>query len=215
MTPDWITVALLVSFLSIVSLRLLFRSQFTAFSSLIVNNQYFATYGKDINNTTQRFSASLWLIRHLIMALAIFFVADYVFNVQIELVTLLRLGVFFTTLFGMKYFFEKVMVSILGAERIFQSYHFQKHALANYSAMFLLPFMVYISYAKWGVKFALFTMIAFFMMLIFIGLYILFKNHQKAIKGHLFYFILYLCALEIAPLVVLAKFLISNNKLII
>jgi hypothetical protein len=36
-----------------------------------------------------------------------------------------------------------------------------------------------------------------------VGLITLIKNHQKLITSHFFYFILYLCALEIAPLVII------------
>ncbi|MEM6541462.1 MAG: DUF4271 domain-containing protein, partial [Bacteroidota bacterium] len=54
-----------------------------------------------------------------------------------------------------------------------------------------------------------YTVILLILVINGIGLTNIFRNHQKLIVPNIFYFILYLCTLEIAPLVIFISFLNS------
>ena len=59
-----------------------------------------------------------------------------------------------------------------------------------------------------GIGAMLSVILLFFIVLT--GLFTSFKAHQSLIKYNFFYFILYLCALEIAPYIILYKVIISK-----
>ncbi len=212
---DWITFVLLIGFLGLVAVKMSFSLQFGAFRSLLLSNHYFATFGKEISKSTQRFTICMWLLRNLLFSLGFLIALDHFHDKSLDFLTFLRLFVLLITLLGVKFFLEKVLAGILGLERLFSTYLFQKNAFLNYFSLFLFPILVYAVYGNYGVEFVIFAMIIAFILLNLIGLYSVFKIHQNTISKHFFYFILYLCALEIAPLVIFYKIVISPNNLIL
>jgi len=56
-------------------------------------------------------------------------------------------------------------------------------------------------------KAIIYTAIVLLLIINLIGFITSFKMHQKLILNNLFYFILYLCALEIAPYIILYEFI--------
>ncbi len=211
---DWITLALVLSLLGMAILKAVFSEHFTLFSSLLTSNKYIVSYGKEINKKTRQFSLLGWFLRQLVLSFLIFYFLKICISETIDLIAFVRVLTMLATLFGIKYFFEKLLVSILSLDRISESYLFQKNTYLNYFSLFLIPFIAFITYAPFGEMVAFYAMISIFILLNFIGLYNVFKNHQNIFLPNLFYFILYLCALEIAPFVILYKVLVSDNKLI-
>ncbi|MGB5275379.1 MAG: DUF4271 domain-containing protein, partial [Flavobacteriaceae bacterium] len=64
-----------------------------------------------------------------------------------------------------------------------------------------------LSYVFIDSKIVVYVAIFLILLINIIGWSTLLKNHQNFIAGNFFYFILYLCALEIAPLVLIGSYL--------
>jgi len=73
-----------------------------------------------------------------------------------------------------------------------------------------LPINVLLLYAITPTKWLLIISIGLIILINSVGLVTTFKNHQKLILNNLFYFILYLCALEIGPYLILYKIIAKN-----
>ncbi len=74
----------------------------------------------------------------------------------------------------------------------------------------MLPLVALAMYAPFEKKTIIFLTVFTFVSLNFITLILTLKYHQKLIVNHLFYFILYLCALEIAPYLIMIKWVTIN-----
>jgi len=96
---------------------------------------------------------------------------------------------------------------IFNSNKIISELIFKKLSYLNYSGLVMFVANIILSYVFKDS--AVVVYIAFFLILLInmIGWVTLLRNHQKFIAGHFFYFILYLCALEIAPWVIIGSYL--------
>jgi len=71
----------------------------------------------------------------------------------------------------------------------------------------MLAANIILTYVLNDSKIVVFASIFLIVVVNVIGWITIIKNYQKIISGYFFYFILYLCALEIAPFVIIANYL--------
>ena len=84
---------------------------------------------------------------------------------------------------------------------------YTKQTYFNHSSLVLFGSNILLIYVLEHSKTLIYVTILLFILINAIGLAKLLKNYQKDFLGHLFYFILYLCTLEIAPLVLIGGYL--------
>ena len=84
---------------------------------------------------------------------------------------------------------------------------FKKLSYLNYSGLVMFAANVVLCYVFKDSQLVVY--VAFFLILLInvIGWVTLLKNHQNFLASNFFYFILYLCALEIAPFVIIGSYL--------
>jgi hypothetical protein len=82
---------------------------------------------------------------------------------------------------------------------------FNKLSYLNYCGLLLVVANIFLTYITQGSKVVVYCAIMLFILVHIAGWITLIKNHQKLITNYFFYFILYLCALEIAPLVLIVN----------
>ena len=116
------------------------------------------------------------------------------------------LGFLFLFLFG------KILLQMGGGfvfnnNKIISEFIFKKLSYLNYSSIIMLASNIIITYVLTDSKIVVFASIFLIVVVNVIGWITIIKNYQKLISGYFFYFILYLCALEIAPLVIIANYL--------
>ena len=201
---DWITVTLIVSLLFMVIAKSLFYGRFLNFIILPFNNKYIFMYNKK-DRLLNGFQIFFTLFQVSNFALFIYLGSILLFETDSRpspLAYLLVLG----ALLG--FLFAKIVVQLANGfvynnEKVITELIFKKLSYLNYSGlvMFLanviLTFVLKDSLSVFYI--ALFLIVAINV----VGWITLIKNHQKLITSHFFYFILYLCALEIAPLVII------------
>lgn len=84
---------------------------------------------------------------------------------------------------------------------------FSKTSYLNYSSIVIALANILLIYVLINSKAIIYGAISFIILINGIGTIKLLKNHQKAMFPYFVYFILYLCALEIAPLVLIGSYL--------
>ena len=96
---------------------------------------------------------------------------------------------------------------IFGSNRIISDIIFRKISYFNYSAIIMFVANIILTYILKDSKPVVYLTIFMIILINAIGWISVLKNHQNLIKSNFFYFILYLCALEIAPFVIVGSYL--------
>jgi hypothetical protein len=94
---------------------------------------------------------------------------------------------------------DKIIATAFSMEEFADQFNLQKASYRNYIALLLFPINVVLYYNQ-SPPDLLFNVLIFLILTANLFTYLTsLKNHQNLLVGKLFYFILYLCALEIAP----------------
>jgi hypothetical protein len=98
-----------------------------------------------------------------------------------------------------KFLIDKIIATAFSMEEFADQFNLQKASYRNYIALLLFPINVVLYYNE-SLPDLLFNVLIFLILTANLFTYLTsLKNHQNLLVGKLFYFILYLCALEIAP----------------
>lgn len=96
---------------------------------------------------------------------------------------------------------------IFNSNRTISELIFKKLSYLNYSGLVMFAANVILCYVAKDSAVVVYIAFALILLINAIGWVTLLKNHQNFLAGNFFYFILYLCALEIAPFVILGSYL--------
>jgi hypothetical protein len=110
------------------------------------------------------------------------------------------------------FLFGKILLQMGGGfvfnnNKIISEFIFKKLSYLNYSSIIMLASNIIITYVLTDSKIVVFASIFLIVVVNVIGWITIIKNYQKLISSYFFYFILYLCALEIAPFVIIVNYL--------
>ncbi|MGL4582076.1 MAG: DUF4271 domain-containing protein [Flavobacterium sp.] len=202
-SKDWATILFFLGFSVIAVNRTVFGVRFSEFTRLAVSNKYLKIY-KDNTNLRNSFTLSFLLVQLISItffvqiALKSFDLIPY-YSFSSFLMILNFVGTF---IIG-KYLIDKIISSTFNIDEFSDALNLQKATYRNYIGMILLAVDVLLFYNNITNKLIIGTLLIALIATNTL-LYILFiKNNQKAIMNKGFYFILYLCTLEIAPYLLL------------
>ncbi|WP_343488079.1 DUF4271 domain-containing protein [Allomuricauda sp. d1] len=207
-TQDWITIVILLGLLVFVLGKYFYQTRFINFIVLPFNNKYIFLYGKK-GKWASSFNIFMSVFQLLNYALFLFLAQQLFFdNVRNNgpMLFLVILGVL-VTFHILKITMQLAKAYIFNTKKLVFNIMFNKLSYFNHSSIFVFISNILLVYVFYGSKSVVYITILMVLAINLIGFTNLLKNHQKLILGHLFYFILYLCALEIAPLVILGSYL--------
>lgn len=209
-SKDWLTLLFLGIFCLLAITRFAFKKQFSLFLLFLISNKYQNQYVTKENAIINWFNVLLFLVQIISINIFIYKAATFFYPELLTDSLLFVKIISFTTLFILaKFILEKIMSVILAIEVYINTYNFHKINYRNLFSLLLIPMNLLLVYYLNGNKIIYLSIICIFLLYNLIGLIFLLKNHQKLIISKLFYFILYLCALEIAPYLVIYKFLVK------
>lgn len=205
---DWLTLVLIGSLLLLTVGKYFFQPTFWAYLILPFNNKYL-TLNKKKGRLFSWFHLLLTFFQLCNSAVFAFLVYDILVSKNARAyptMFFLILGVLVLYLlfkiilqFGVGYFFESyTTVSDL---------IFEKLTFFNYSGLIAFCGNIILIYVLPNSKTVVYTTIGLICLINLIGLFNVVRIHQKLILNNILYFILYLCTLEISPLVLLGSFL--------
>jgi hypothetical protein len=196
---DWATVLFVICFVLIAIIKSVFENRFGDFLKLIYSDKYIKIY-KDSSNLMSWFTIALFLVQLISLAFFIQLLLHYFGYVSksdwlmyIQIVTLL--GVFILS----KYLVEKIIATSFDIEETLEQFNLQKVSYRTYLGLLLLPVNIIMFYNDFIPITAIYFIIAAILIINLLTYLNSLKIYQNLIFGKLFYFILYLCALEIAP----------------
>ena len=198
---DWYTAIIIASLIIMVSAKILNPSRFR---ELINNSKYLRIYIKD-HKFFNLFDILLFtnFCVNAVLIISLFYSTLNKFNLKFNDFIALSglLGLVVTA----KFLIEFIIGSIFEIKNISLSHVFQQISTLNVLGIILLPFnaLSIYSYPKQLLLFGVIFIIS--CIIIFYGLIKSIKSYQKLLINNFFYFILYLCTLEIGPYVILCK----------
>jgi len=207
-TIDWITIIIFSSVLFVVIAKGIFYARFVNFMILPFNNKYIFLYNKK-DKLLNWFHVFFTIFQVINFALFIYLARNILIRPESDPYAL----VFFSILgFLLLFMLLKVVLQlgngfIFNINKAISDFIFKKLSYLNYSAMIAFLANVVLIYVIKDSKTIIYGSIFIILLINCIGWVTIIRNHQKFITSNFFYFILYLCALEISPLVLIGSFL--------
>ena len=106
-----------------------------------------------------------------------------------------------------KIFFQLGNGFVFNTNRVITEFIFKKLSYFNYSGLVMFLANVLLAYVLKESTTVVYIALGLILFINGMGLALLIRNHQNFITANFFYFILYLCALEIAPLVIIGSYI--------
>ncbi|MDI1316307.1 DUF4271 domain-containing protein [Flavobacterium sp.] len=199
-TKDWATYLFIFSFVLIAITKTAFEGRFSEFLRILVSDKYIKIY-KDSSHLMSGFTILLFIVQVISFSFFIqllLYHFDYITS-KTDWVTFLRIFTFLGVFVVSKFLIEKIVAAVFNIEEFTEQFNLQKVSYRTFIGMILLPVNIYLFYNNYISNILIYCVI---IMILVINLYsylISLKIYQNILIGKIFYFILYLCALEIAP----------------
>lgn len=205
---DWMTITLFTSLVVLALGKYLFHKKFLNFIILPFNDKYILLHNKK-GQFSHWFHLLLTLFQLVNLSLFIFLILD-TFEVipQEKTLTNYLIILGFLGLFELvKFLIQMFTGFVFNNLGLVGSFIFSKISYLNYSSIIICFANILLIYITSSPKTTIYTALALIFLINGIGFTKLLKNHQKTLLPYFMYFILYLCALEIAPLVLIGSYL--------
>ncbi len=210
-TYEWFTIFIIFGTICIVLAKFTNSLRFQDFLYVVGNSKYLKIYSRQ-QKFIDQFDSFLFLNLALSTSIFIFFAySAFVSPLSFELIPFSKLLLAVSTLIIIKILVERLIGSLFEIDALIDNYLFQKITFKNYSGLVLLVANLFLIYSKIRLDIIIFTAISIVCLINFMGFLTSFRSHQKSINANFFYFLLYLCALEIGPYVLLYKAIREYN----
>jgi hypothetical protein len=206
-TQDWFTIILVVCMALLAITRFTYERRFFNFIGVIGNDKYLKKSGKD--RFQDPFNLMLFTVQLLSIGAFIYLILKR-FDLTPALsaqILFLRVIVCYGLFTGVKFLLERIVAVLFNGEEVLRPYHYSKLVFRNFLGMLLLPINALFAYSFILGKHTVIGILILFVVFNALSIVNIIKRYEKLIINNLFYFILYLCALEIAPYLILYKLL--------
>jgi hypothetical protein len=196
---DWATVLFVVCFALVAVARSVFEKRFADFAKLLVSDKYIKVY-KDSSHLMSGFTVLLFLVQ--VISIAFFIqlaLAHYGYAEKTDWVLYTRIFTLLGVFILAKFLIDKILGTAFNMEEFVEQFNMRKVSYRTYIGLVLLPVNIILFYYQNPPEYLFFMLISAILVTNLLTYLLALKNYQNFIAGKLFYFILYLCALEIAP----------------
>ncbi|MBB4119415.1 hypothetical protein GGR32_001713 [Mesonia hippocampi] len=208
---DWVTALILIAFTMLGIANYSYPNKFYDFVTIYVSKKYFSAYNKS-TEIIDKFSLIVSIAVSLINALGIYIIL-YHFNITLNSNTasftyFLQLYIILITLIGIKYVTERIISNLFEIDQTLNKYLFYKISVKNFISIAFFPIIIVLLYIFPPSNNMLIGLIIAVFSIHLTSLFSYYYKHRKIVYTYWFYFILYLCTLEIAPYFILYKVII-------
>ena len=196
---DWATYLFVFSFVLIAITKSAFETRFSEFLKILVSDKYIKVY-KDTSHLMSGFTILLFLVQIISFSFFIQLLLHYFGYVsKTDWVIFLRIFTFFGIFVLSKFLIEKIVATIFNIEEFAEQFNLQKVSYRTFVGIILLPINIYLFYNNTPSNILIYCIIVVILIINLFSYLVSLKIYQNLLISKLFYFILYLCALEIAP----------------
>ena len=207
---DLLTIIILLVLLLLSLAKTLFQNRFEDFISLAASGKYLVIKSKEYK-LLFGFNVLMLTVHILCVSLFIFLTFRLLTSQTLEGPgnLLLRIITAYSFIVLLKITVEKIIANVFDIDDTIDSYIFQKQTYLNFISLIVFGLSLFIVYSDIPSLPLFYLIIAVIITALSYTLYAIVKKNLRIISRYWFYFILYLCALEIAPYVVLYKLITS------
>ena len=204
----WISLVFLAILIFLTLAKVLYKDRLHNTAVLFLSKKYLYIYfGKEKSDVLNLFQFLLFMAQLLEVSLLLYFANSlWFFSSKLNGLNGFLLLVGSVALyFCFRYLIGLFLAEIFDIKDKYNKLVYDRSSYLNNLILWILPFLVFSAYATFYNE--LFFKITFFMLIILLILRysLVLGNNKKLIFNNLFYFMLYLCALEIAPLAIILK----------
>ncbi len=199
------TILFVICLLLLTITKIVYSKRFKEFTLLLINFRYVKVFSRE-QKFLDTFEALLF--SNLIIGLGVFCYLSWGFITNtgsISQFNIFKFTIVIGVFFLIKVLTERLLSSALDIEGIVNDYIFQKISYRNFIGILLLPINIFLVYSVRLTQIGIISIVIFLLLVNAVGLYFFYKRNQIVIKKNIFYFILYLCTLEISPYIILYK----------
>ena len=203
------TVLIIVSVVFIAIAKLILPKRFNELVSVLGHSNYLKIYSRE-QKFLDKFDALLFVNFILSAAIFSFLCLHYKSKVLAPSIDeLFKLTFAIGSFILIKVLVERLLGSLFDIDKLIDQYLFQKISYKNFLGLLLLPINAILIFSYRPPITVIYIIVILLMLINILGLISTIKTHLNSIKHDYFYFILYLCALEIAPYIILYKLFFS------
>ncbi|KFF04923.1 DUF4271 domain-containing protein [Flavobacterium reichenbachii] len=196
---DWATLLFVLAFAVVAMTKSAYETRFSEFSKLIFSDKYAKIY-RDNSHMKSSFTVGLFFVQ----------IISYAFFIQLTMhifgyaektdwILFIQIATFLLYFILGKYLVEKIVAASFNIDEFVELFNLQKVTYRTYIGILVLPINAILFYYDDIPKTIPLVIIAISLCISLYSYFISIKTYQNAIISKFFYFILYLCALEIAP----------------
>ena len=202
---DWITAVLIFCLLLYTVAKYVYPKRFQEFTLLPVTNKYFMVLGKG-DELKHPFNILLFIPQVLAVSLFILlFLKTQGTVIEQPIPLFIQVCCLYGVFVLAKFIIEKLVGVIFNLDKIINKYLYEKMSYRNLIGVFVFVGNLIFFYVYPPSVNLLIVFIAVVVILNAITLFYSYKTNSRLIFSEFFYFILYLCALEISPYIILYK----------
>ena len=196
---NWITIVFIVTIGIVTIAKAGFENRFNDFVNLLFNNKYLKIY-KDPSNLMSWFTILLFVVQLVSFSFFLqLFLASLGYTTKTNWISFIQIITFFSFFVLSKYLIEKIIATSFNAESFVEQFNLFKVSYRTYIGLFLLPVNLVLYYTNFVNSNVIVGVLVIILLINSITYLLSLRNYQNLLFDKLFYFILYICALEIAP----------------
>ncbi len=206
-SKDWITIILLIVITLLIFNKIRNPLKFTKLQTLLYSSSYFGSYSKSSPLLVSVFNVIFIVVFSIVISLLLFVaVIQYGLSNNSDIILFFKILIYVFSYIIVRFVLGFLLALLFEIEKEQQYFSFLKLSYLSSFSILILPFLIVNFYINSHLFSQILITIAGLLLFYFFVLQI--KNNQKLIFSKMFYFILYICALEIAPYMIVYKLLI-------
>ncbi|SEP16429.1 protein of unknown function [Flavobacterium sp. CF108] len=196
---DWATALFVLTFAVVAMTKSAYETRFSEFSKLIFSDKYAKIY-RDNSHMKSSFTVGLFFVQVISFAFFILLTMNiYDKASKTDYILFIQIATFLLYFILAKYLVEKIVAAAFNIDDFVELFNLQKVTYRTYIGVLILPINAILFYYDNISTIVPLATIGISLCISLYSYFISIKTYQNVIIGKLFYFILYLCALEIAP----------------
>jgi hypothetical protein len=189
----------MLSLILVVVAKSIATVRFNEFTKLIFSDKYLKIY-KDPAYLMSWFTVLLFVFQLISFSLFIMVCLDYFeISSKYNFIRFIQLITFLVFFILSKYLIEKIIATSFNIEEFVEQFNLLKVSYRTYLGLMLMPVTFFLYYNDKISGIIIYLTLAIVLLYNIITYFISIRQYQSLIINQLFYFILYLCALEIIP----------------
>jgi len=198
-SSDWALFLFVIAFVIVAINKNVFAARFFEFIRLGISDKYNKIY-RDSSNLLSTFTISMFVVQLISFSFFILLLLhEFQIKIKTDGIAYVQIVTFLSFFILSKFLIEKIIATTFQIEEFITQFNLLKVNYRTYLGFIMLPLNIVIYYNVLNYKWLLLVVVAIVLLFNVFTYLLTIKAYQNLVNRKLFYFILYLCTLEIAP----------------